>query len=282
MRSAFYQGVEKGRSGRGAACADQLPSREGGVTDVMREQDWFDALESAISRAVEAGDREARGAGERSRSVRVQLTGHPEVLALWEQVLTGREATGKEGLARRLAGLAVRDEGVRRALAGWLDPSRDASMEPVHHTNSLSDSAQVLGPNVQARDIHGGIHLHGLPSPLGDRPPVPRQLPPYSANFVGREAELRALEECRASAPGGSPRLVVVTGPPGIGKTTLVTRWLAQVADEFVDGQLFADLGAYGPAGPVSRARCWNTSSGRWARPRSLRAWPSARPCGGR
>ncbi|KAB8172828.1 AAA family ATPase [Streptomyces sp. 3MP-14] len=254
MRNAFYQGVERGRFGRGAACVDQLPSREGGVTGVMREQDWSDALESAISRAVRGDDRDAPGLGEWSASVRVRLAGHPEVLALWERVLTGRDATEKERLARRLAGLAVRDEGVRRALAGWLGLSHDASMDPVHHTNALSDSAQVLGPSVQARDIHGGIHLHGLPARLGDRPPVPRQLPLYSANFVGREAELRALEECRASAPGGSPRLLVVSGPPGIGKTTLVTRWLAQVADEFVDGQLFADLGAYGPAGPVSPA----------------------------
>jgi hypothetical protein len=40
--------------------------------------------------------------------------------------------------------------------------------------------------------------------------------------FVGRQAELAALQVCLAQAQQGQPRLVFVTGDPGVGKTTLV------------------------------------------------------------
>ncbi|MCF6476833.1 ATP-binding protein, partial [Nonomuraea sp. MG754425] len=44
--------------------------------------------------------------------------------------------------------------------------------------------------------------------------------------FVGREHELRCLGEEFGRARAGLPRLVVVEGPAGIGKTTLVQRFL--------------------------------------------------------
>src|SRR5262245_57518724 len=44
--------------------------------------------------------------------------------------------------------------------------------------------------------------------------------------FVGRDEELAALE---AELSAGEPRIVLVEGPAGIGKTTLVERFLAGV-----------------------------------------------------
>ncbi|WP_345650045.1 ATP-binding protein, partial [Streptomyces tremellae] len=58
-------------------------------------------------------------------------------------------------------------------------------------------------------------------------------------------------------SPGGprGPVLVVVSGPPGIGKTALASRWLAGRERHFPDGQLYADLRGHGdeerpPAAP--------------------------------
>lgn len=222
------------------------------MTDVAREQDWFEALNPAIQRA--ARERDGPGRGEFEALVRSLIGVRPAVWALWERASARPGTAEVERLTRALSELAVAEPEARAALARWLGRPSGGTMEPVHHTNSLSDSAQVGGPSVQARDIHGGIHIHGpsSPAPAPPRSRVPRQLPPYSRNFVGREADLRILEESRAFSSAGSPRLVVVSGPPGVGKTTLATRWLAEIADDFADGQLFADLGAYGPAGPVA------------------------------
>ncbi|MGW0705332.1 tetratricopeptide repeat protein [Streptomyces sp. NPDC002643] len=101
--------------------------------------------------------------------------------------------------------------------------------------NSLGGTARVTGPVVQARDVHGGIHTH-LPSV--PTMPVPRQLPPSVPHFTDRESDLAALGRLLPRRTG----LVVVTGPAGVGKTALVTRWLRRIGDDFPDGQLYADL----------------------------------------
>ena len=49
--------------------------------------------------------------------------------------------------------------------------------------------------------------------------------------LVGRDPELARLHALFAAAAGGQRRLVFVTGEPGIGKTTLVESFLAQLAD---------------------------------------------------
>jgi DNA-binding CsgD family transcriptional regulator/tetratricopeptide (TPR) repeat protein len=56
-----------------------------------------------------------------------------------------------------------------------------------------------------------------------------RQLgaPPSRSVFVGRQGELGALEEALEDARSGQPRVVLIEGPAGIGKTALVERFLA-------------------------------------------------------
>ncbi|MCT2591007.1 tetratricopeptide repeat protein [Streptomyces sp. N2-109] len=98
---------------------------------------------------------------------------------------------------------------------------------------------------MQARDVHGGIHFH--PAPL-DLPPVPRQLPPPPGAFVGRTEDLHALGDLRDISPSAAPQLVVVTGPAGVGKSTLASWWLRQGAETFPDGQLYVDLRGNAPS----------------------------------
>jgi tetratricopeptide (TPR) repeat protein len=104
--------------------------------------------------------------------------------------------------------------------------------------------------------LHGWIHL-----PATTTPPVietavapdpqqdpPRQLMPAVATFVNRKDELRTLDQ--ASRTG---RLVVLVGPPGVGKTAFALYWANRVRDRYEGGQFYADLG--GPGRPVALAQ---------------------------
>ena len=66
------------------------------------------------------------------------------------------------------------------------------------------------------------------------------ELPGVDALFVGRVDERRRLAE--AMAGGGGARPVVVSGPGGIGKTTLVVRAARDVIDRFEGGHDFVAL----------------------------------------
>jgi hypothetical protein len=59
--------------------------------------------------------------------------------------------------------------------------------------------------------------------------------------FTGREAELAALTRA-ISRETDEPRLLMVSGACGIGKTALVVQWAHSVADRYPDGQIFVDL----------------------------------------
>lgn len=69
---------------------------------------------------------------------------------------------------------------------------------------------------------------------------VPRLLPLAPAGFLGRHRERRQL----AQAVG---RIVVVTGPGGVGKSWLAARWAYEETGRFPDGQLYVDLRGYDP-----------------------------------
>ncbi|RQX16094.1 response regulator [Micromonospora ureilytica] len=80
---------------------------------------------------------------------------------------------------------------------------------------------------------------------------TPYLLPSGPTSFVGRRAELSRAGHI-LTAEGRSARTVLITGPAGVGKTTLAVR-LAQLAVEhFADGQLFADLRGPHPQSGVS------------------------------
>jgi len=68
-------------------------------------------------------------------------------------------------------------------------------------------------------------------------------LPPAVTEFVGREADLAAVRRVAdVTAERGVPGLLVVSGQPGVGKTTLAVAAGYEVAERFPDGQLFVSL----------------------------------------
>lgn len=105
------------------------------------------------------------------------------------------------------------------------------------HTSLLSGT--VHGAAVQAGTVHGGVHLHPEPS----RPVRPRQLPAPARCFVDRTEDLRRISAGRArAAADGDPVWVVISGPPGVGKTATAVRWIRSVEADYPDGQIHVDL----------------------------------------
>lgn len=118
-------------------------------------------------------------------------------------------------------------------------------------SNEFSGSA---GPVVQAGQVFGNVLVHaaakrGLPTP--------RQLPPVAGHFVNREAAVRWLDQYLGDhskglrTETGSAVISAVSGPAGIGKTTLVLYWAHRVRDQFPDGDLYADLRGHAALPPA-------------------------------
>lgn len=91
----------------------------------------------------------------------------------------------------------------------------------------------------------GGIPVVGprsaAPGPKAALP-RPAQLPLRPQGFVGRSEELARLAD-----PGSCP--VVISGPVGVGKSELALHHAHDLAEQLVDGQLYADLGPLTGAG---------------------------------
>lgn len=91
---------------------------------------------------------------------------------------------------------------------------------------------------------------HALNAPPTARgvvsPPVPHQLPPVPAGFVGRVSDraalTAALDTPRATA---APAIAALSGASGVGKTSLALRWAHEHLDRFPDGQLYVDLRSF-------------------------------------
>nr|MDT0659021.1 BTAD domain-containing putative transcriptional regulator [Micromonospora sp. DSM 115978] len=75
-------------------------------------------------------------------------------------------------------------------------------------------------------------------------PPVPArpcQLPPVIADFTGRRQAVRRVEAMLAGTTAGLP-IIAVSGPAGVGKSSLALHLAHNLRAAFPDGQLYADL----------------------------------------
>ena len=77
--------------------------------------------------------------------------------------------------------------------------------------------------------------------------PVPAQLPRRVGHFTGRSSELDDLDRLLDGDPD-APRIAVISGPGGMGKTALAVQWAHRALLQFPDGQLFLDLGGRDPS----------------------------------
>ncbi|HET7028142.1 MAG TPA: adenylate/guanylate cyclase domain-containing protein [Candidatus Limnocylindrales bacterium] len=142
-----------------------------------------------------------------------------------------------------------------------LDVHRAARVMAAAHGGQVLASATTAGlagragiQGVELRDL-GEHRLRDLSTPerlyqvvapgLDDAFPSPRtldsipnNLPRRISRVVGREAELAKMDEL----VGSGARIVTLTGPGGIGKTTLALQAAPGLADRFADGVFFVDL----------------------------------------
>jgi DNA-binding SARP family transcriptional activator len=86
---------------------------------------------------------------------------------------------------------------------------------------------------------------------------APHQLPATASGFVGRGEELRHVRQLveQGDPRPERPRVVLVSGPPGVGKSAMAFAAAAAVKGAFPDGQLYLDLrGSTGGALDVADA----------------------------
>jgi tetratricopeptide (TPR) repeat protein len=80
---------------------------------------------------------------------------------------------------------------------------------------------------------------------------VPRALPPFAPHFTARQVELATLDRLLRARAGGTTAVAVITGAPGVGKTSLAVYWAHRVANEFPDGQVYLNLRGFEPTARV-------------------------------
>ncbi|MEV0615827.1 BTAD domain-containing putative transcriptional regulator [Nonomuraea sp. NPDC050404] len=89
----------------------------------------------------------------------------------------------------------------------------------------------------------------------GSGPVRPHQLPRPLTGFVGRSPELIRLKELLAPWDDTPPHpLVIVTGPAGVGKSTLAAQAADAAKEHFPDGQLFVNCHGATPDVPALTA----------------------------
>ncbi|MFD7899816.1 tetratricopeptide repeat protein [Streptomyces sp. NPDC059568] len=236
---------------------------KGGTDVAIQESGRAEALLSAMFAC--GTDPESPAWRELAHIVEAAAPVDHAVARLWPMVEAGTaipaEPASTAGATRTMRQLAValdtsalRDPAMDAVLTDWLRRHSPPTERPTH-TNSIGGAAILHGPSVQARDIHGGIHIYQPPRQDSPRPPVPRQLPPVRTQLVDRDRDMRALDILREQGTTHAPQLLVVTGFAGVGKTTLVSHWLHKNASNFPDGQLYADLGGHSAAGEGSPVR---------------------------
>jgi tetratricopeptide (TPR) repeat protein len=126
--------------------------------------------------------------------------------------------------------------------------------EPERHDEGLRHANQFSGSGgdvVQARDVQGGVHFHGYVPTFSV---TPRQLPGGIRGFVNRHAELAQLDDIAADhqqEPFVSA-VAVITGTPGVGKTSLALHWAHSARQRFSAGELYVNLRGYDPGLPAT------------------------------
>ncbi|WP_431047945.1 NB-ARC domain-containing protein [Streptomyces sp. P1-3] len=125
------------------------------------------------------------------------------------------------------------------------DASRDGGdgrpEGPSQVANELSGT--VTGPVVQAGrtgDISTHHHYHAPPPPS---PEVPHEVPGGTPFWENRDEELAAMSGWLAPDRGGSARVFLLTGLPGVGKRGMARHWAESMRGRFPGGELYIDFG---------------------------------------
>ncbi|WP_412543476.1 BTAD domain-containing putative transcriptional regulator [Longispora sp. K20-0274] len=152
-------------------------------------------------------------------------------------------------------------QALREQLADELGADPCSDLRELHAT--ILRGGQVAGAEpVRDRSVERSVRDrpgdHGQAVDLPRADPAcaaeehrPAQMPASVGHFTGRRRDLDAMTAA-LPGPAEEPRVLVVSGIGGLGKTALVVRWAHAVADRFPDGQIFVDLRGGGRARALS------------------------------
>jgi DNA-binding SARP family transcriptional activator len=261
-----------------------LPASDGAGYRLLATADELDLLEF---RCLVERARQARAAGEADQACRAYeralelwrgdpladiaaLRGHPAVVALADElaaavleyadfavlVTHGRH----DQVLPHLRALAVRDPlheaSHARLMTALASAGRQAeALREYHELRRRLEEQMGVRPGPAVREAYAKILRQEVPASAGpdatgDQWTPIFQLPAALADFTGREADCERIVGAVSAGDHPGVPLVAISGPPGIGKTTVALYAAHRLRDQFPDGQLWVEL-----AGSSARPR---------------------------
>ncbi|MFJ1708004.1 BTAD domain-containing putative transcriptional regulator [Kitasatospora sp. NPDC088346] len=242
---------------RGPALAD-IPSD----ALLRKEAGWLaEARLDAVEARLEAQLRLGGDVRALAAELQTLTTEHPERELLWAQLMTVLYRSGRQSEAlavyQRVRQTLIEEIGVepgrelrevhQRVLRG--DPALDGPTrprpEPIGINSASAGAAADTGADAGAGAAAGAA---GHPAPdrtARCRPALavtPCQLPPALPDFTGRARETSLLSGRLTALDRTAPFTAVISGQPGVGKSTLAGQVAHATRTAFPDGTLYAEL----------------------------------------
>jgi DNA-binding SARP family transcriptional activator/tetratricopeptide (TPR) repeat protein len=206
----------------------------------MLDTPWLNDVRAALDRARFGAELDRNDLALRSgRHARVldamaaAAAVHPLDERLAGQLMLALYRTGRQGDALDCY------HRVRRRLRDELGVDPGAALLRLHGQILRADPALAGPSSTVDRTTDAG------PSASGPR--ALRQVPAPPRTFTGRAVELGRLSELAGVSTRGA--VCAIIGPGGVGKTWIARRWAHENRSRFPDGQLYADLRGFDPAG---------------------------------
>ena len=246
----------------------------------------FDGVDSAALRAVDAPRLVEQRLTALARRIEIDLAG-PGAGALGvdapgADAPAGADAPGADPLAALVEELRelTAEYPLQERFWGQLMTAlvrsgrRDEALDAYRRLDRTLSDELGIGPGEAVRRLHREIVAAEEPPETEPAGWIPRQLPLGTMGFSGREGALAELDallaDGAADGAGPAPRVAVLDGAGGVGKTSTALHWAHRVAGRFPTASSTRTCGGSTRRRPRCRRARWpGRSWRRWV-------WPGA------